>query len=60
MRKRTTESACLEELVRMAVPLLQEAERQCPRTGPGAKPVIPDWVMGTLIMIAVGSVENLY
>ncbi len=53
MRKRTTEGARLEELVRMAVPLLQEAERQCPRTGPGAKPVIPDWVMGTLIMIAV-------
>ncbi len=53
MGKRATAGTCLETLVRMAVPLLQEAERQCPRTGPGAKPVIPDWLMGVLIMIAV-------
>jgi hypothetical protein len=37
----------------MAVPIVQVAERQCPRTGPGAKPDIPDWFMGTLIMVAV-------
>jgi hypothetical protein len=37
----------------MAVPIVQEAERQCPRTGPGAKPEIPDWFMGALIMVAV-------
>jgi hypothetical protein len=40
-------------LVKMASPLLREAERQCPRTGPGAKPVIPDWLIGVLIMVAV-------
>jgi hypothetical protein len=45
--------ACLEALVAMAVPLLQEAERQCPRTGPGAKPDIPDWLIGVLIMVTV-------
>lgn len=53
MGKRATAGTCLETLVRMAVPLLQEAERWCPRTGPGAKPDIPDWLMGTLIMVAV-------
>jgi hypothetical protein len=43
----------LEALVAMAVPLVQEAERQCPRTGPGAKPEIPDWLIGVLIMVAI-------
>jgi hypothetical protein len=37
----------------MAIPLLQEAERQCPRKGPGAKPIIPDWLIAALIMVAV-------
>jgi len=43
----------LSALVKMAVPLLQDAERRCPRTGPGAKPTVPDWLMGVLIMVAV-------
>jgi hypothetical protein len=51
MGKRITQGACLEALVAMAVPLLVEAERQCPRTGPGAKPEIPDWLIGVLIMV---------
>ena len=54
MGQRATAGTCLVVLVRQAVPLLREAERQCPRTGPGAKPRIPDWFMGVLIMIAVG------
>lgn len=45
--------ASLVELVALAKPLLQEAERECPRTGPGCPPTIPDWVMGALIMVAV-------
>jgi len=53
MGKRTTAGTCLQALVKMATPLLQEAERRCPRTGPGAKPDIPDWFIGLLIMIAV-------
>jgi len=48
-----TAGTCLEALVRMAAPLLREAERRCPRTGPGAKPDIPDWLIGMLIMVAV-------
>jgi hypothetical protein len=53
MGKRAQAGTSLEALVAMAVPLLKEAERQCPRTGPGAKPMVPDWLIGTLIMVAV-------
>jgi hypothetical protein len=53
MGKRATAGTCLQALVKMALPLLREAERQCPRTGPGAKPDIPDWFIGLLIMIGV-------
>jgi len=53
MGRRATAGTCLQALVKMATPLLREAERRCPRTGPGAKPVIPDWLIGLLIMVAV-------
>jgi hypothetical protein len=51
--RQATADTALPELVRLAVPLLQEAERRCPRTGPGAKPVVPDWVVAAWIMIAL-------
>lgn len=53
MGKRAAAGTCLASLVRMAVPVCKQAERECPRTGPGRKPEIPDWVLATLIMIAV-------
>ena len=53
MGQRAKAGTCLASLVKMAVPLCQRAERECPRTGPGRKPDIPDWVMAVLIMIAV-------
>lgn len=53
MGKRAQAGSCLQALVKMAVPLLREAERRYPRTGPGAKPEIPDWFIGVLIMVAV-------
>ena len=53
METRAKVGVSLEVLIRMALPLLKRAERECPRTGPGAKPQIPDWLMGTLIMVAV-------
>jgi hypothetical protein len=53
MGQRAKAGTCLASLVKMAVPLCQRAERACPRTGPGRKPEIPDWVMAVLIMIAV-------
>lgn len=53
MGKRAKAGTSLEALVRMAILLLREAERHCPRTGPGAKPVVPDWLIGTLIMVSI-------
>jgi Transposase DDE domain len=53
MGKRATVGTCLALLVKMAVPLCQQAERACPRTGPGRKPEIADWVLAALIMVAV-------
>ena len=53
MGKRATVGTCLASLVKMAVPLCQQAERECPRTGPGHKPDIPDWVLAVLIMVAI-------
>ena len=47
------EGTDLIALIRQAMPVCQEAERLCPRTGPGRKPTIPDWVLAVLIVIAV-------
>src|SRR5437660_604774 len=53
MGERARAGTGLRALVQLAVPLLMAAEQQCPRTGPGAKPDIPDWVMAGLIMIVL-------
>ncbi len=53
MGRRGGNGTSLRALTKMAAPLLREAEKQCPRTGPGAKPIIPDWLIGALIMVAV-------
>ncbi len=53
MATRARDGTRLEMLVKMALPVFRQAERQCPRTGPGRKPQIPDWLIAVLIMIAV-------
>ncbi len=53
MDRRAKEGTVLARLVKMALPTLQEAERQCPRTGRGDRPKIPDWLIAALIMIVV-------
>jgi hypothetical protein len=53
MGKRAKAGTLLSELVKLAIPSLQAAERQYPRTGPGDKPDIPDWVIAGFIMIAL-------
>jgi Transposase DDE domain len=53
MGKRSLARLPLQALVELAVPLLQRAARELPRRGAGRPPVIPDWVLGTLIMVAV-------
>jgi hypothetical protein len=41
------------QFVGAAARISQQAERKYPRTGPGRKPEIPDWVMATLVVVAV-------
>lgn len=53
MSSSAREGECLKTLVRMAIPLCQQAERECPRVGPGRRPSIPDWVIAVLITVAV-------
>lgn len=43
------------EFVQLAIRVCQQAEKTCPRAGRGRKPVIPDWVVGTLIVLAVAA-----
>lgn len=52
MGKRAKTDKLLPELVKLAIPTLQRAERETAR-GRGAKPVIPDWVIAAMIMIVV-------
>lgn len=52
MGSRVLSRASLSELVAMAKPLLQQAEQECPRKGPGRPPTYPDWLLGALIMVA--------
>jgi hypothetical protein len=53
MRKRATDGALLEELVKRSIAVCQEAAARSPRQGPGRKPTIPDWVLTVMIMIGV-------
>ena len=46
-----TDGTLLDQLILLAIPACKQAERDCPRTGPGRKPEIPDWVMALLIMV---------
>jgi hypothetical protein len=53
MRYRATEGTVALDLLDQAVSLLKVAEQQCPRTGPGAKPKVPDWTIAAMIQFAV-------
>lgn len=44
---------CLKTLVKMALPLFKQAEKQNPKSGRGAKPAVPEWLIGAMIMIVV-------
>src|SRR5579883_2246830 len=48
-----TAGASLEQLLTFAIPHLREAQRQCPRTGPGRKPQYEDWQIATMILAGV-------
>jgi len=53
MSKHAKDGALLDELVALSIAVCREAQSWCPRQGPGRKPIIPDWVLGVMIMVAV-------
>lgn len=53
MPSRATDGASLEQLLELAIPLCQQAQRQCPRTGPGRKPEFDDWKIAAMILCGV-------
>jgi Transposase DDE domain len=53
MSRPTASPTTLQDLVALAVPLCQQAQRAAPRNGPGRPPTIPDWLLAVLIFIAV-------
>ena len=53
MSARAKDGTSLAKLVKMAIPICKQAQRQCPRTGPGRPPNFEDWKMAVLIMAAI-------
>jgi len=53
MPTRARDGTSLPKLVKMAVPICKQAQRQCPRTGPGRPQNFEDWKMTVLIMAAI-------
>lgn len=53
MGKTCEGGCCLESLIRLALPVFKQADEENLRTGPGAKPTVPDWLMAVMIMIGV-------
>lgn len=52
MLARATDGTCLAKLVKLAIPLLRSAQRQCPRLGPGRPPEFEDWKIAVMIVTA--------
>lgn len=55
MGRSARDGSCLSALIRVAVCVCQRTERKYPRTGPGRRPEIPDWVIAVLIAVAVAA-----
>ena len=53
MPARASDGTSLAKLVKMAIPICKQAQRQCPRTGPGRPPNFQDWKMAVLIMAGI-------
>jgi hypothetical protein len=53
MSKRARDGALLDDLMALNIPLCRQAESQCPRRGPGRRPLTPDWVLTAMIMVVV-------
>src|SRR5215213_4982893 len=55
MATSVTARELFQEFTRLAIRACQQAEADTPRTGPGRKPIIPDWVIATMIAVAVAA-----
>jgi hypothetical protein len=53
MVRRAKDGTPLEELISRCISVCQQAEKQTPRTGPGRKLTIPNWVLAVMIMVGV-------
>ncbi len=53
MPARATDGTRLAKLVKMAIPICEQAQRQYPRTGSGRLPNFEDWKIAVLIMAAI-------
>jgi hypothetical protein len=53
MKRPAKDGAVREALVSLAVRFCYRAERACPRTGPGRRPEIADWVLAVMITLSV-------
>jgi DDE family transposase len=47
------DGASLDQCVSIASSACKHAERACPRTGPGRKPDVPDWVVAVMVIVGV-------
>jgi hypothetical protein len=53
MLLRAKEGAPLDRCVAIAAAACQQAERERPRSGPGRKPDVPDWVVAAMVVVGV-------
>ena len=53
MPARAKTGPSLARLVKMAIPIFSDAQRQCPRKGPGRPPEFPDWKIAVLMLVAI-------
>lgn len=47
------EGKTLDDIVVLATKYCIAAENECPRTGPGAKPKVPDWILAVMVTVGV-------
>lgn len=53
MLLRAKEGALLNRCVAIASAACIEAELECPRSGPGRKPEVPDWMVAVMVVVGV-------
>jgi hypothetical protein len=47
------DGASLDQCVAIVSSACKQAEQECPRTGPGRKPDVPDWIVAMMVVVGV-------